>query len=202
MKWTSQRWIYSHFMYRKWNKKIKANLCNWKNGQAFRHIQTRAAFSACIRQSNKKRWPPPTNVASLASLGNGSNSNDAVTKIKVRNYEELTNFGCLVWETWIPIFFLSVFWGHCVFQVSLSGLVCSCDRLASLQIWIQVSWGGCLENEGRVALGECFDLCDLPYIILEFNGHLLRMASVPLNMNSSFSSFTFLPPLFHAFQHL
>lgn len=74
--------------------KIKANLCNWKNGQAFRHIQTRAALSACIRQSNKKRSPPPINVASLASLGN--DSNDAVTKIKARNYEVLTNFGCLV----------------------------------------------------------------------------------------------------------
>lgn len=62
----------------------------------FRHIQTWAAFSACMRQPNKKRWPPPTNVASLASLGNDSNSNDAATEIKARNYEVLTNFGCLV----------------------------------------------------------------------------------------------------------
>lgn len=113
-------WVYSHFMYRKWNKKIKANLCNWKNGQAFRHIQTWAAFSACIRQSHKKRSPPPTNVASLASLGSDSNSNSAVAKIKVRNYEVLTNFGCLVWETRSLIFFQSIFWGHHVFQVSLS----------------------------------------------------------------------------------
>lgn len=112
-------WVYSHSMSRKLNKKIEDNLRNWKNGQAFRNIQAWAAFSACIRQSNKKRWPPPTNVASLASLGNDSNSNDAVTKIKARNYEVLTNFGCLVWETWSPIFFQSVFWGHCVFQISL-----------------------------------------------------------------------------------
>lgn len=44
----------------------------------------------------KKRTLPPTNVASLASLGNDSNSNNAVTNIKVRNYEVLTNFDCLV----------------------------------------------------------------------------------------------------------
>lgn len=102
-------WVYSHFMYRKWNKKIKASLCNWQNEQAFRHVQTWAAFSACIRQPDEKRSPPPTNVASLASLGNDSNSNDAVAKIKVRNCEALTNFGCLVWETWSPgVFFQSV----------------------------------------------------------------------------------------------
>jgi len=76
--------------------KIKANLCNWKNGQAFRHLQTWADFSACIRQSNKKRLLPPTNVASLASLGTDSNSNNAVTKIKARNYEVWLNFGCLM----------------------------------------------------------------------------------------------------------
>lgn len=34
-------------------------------------------------------------MASVASLDNSSNSNDAVVKIKVRNYEVLTNFGCL-----------------------------------------------------------------------------------------------------------
>lgn len=58
--------------------------------------QTWAAFSSRIKQPNKKRSPPPTNVASLASLGTDRNGNDAGTKIKARNYEVLTNFGCLM----------------------------------------------------------------------------------------------------------
>lgn len=40
----------------------------------------------------KKRTLPPTN----APLGNDSNGNNAVTNIKDRNYEVLTNFDCLV----------------------------------------------------------------------------------------------------------
>lgn len=61
----------------------------------FSGIQTLAAISACSRQSNNERLPPPTNVALLASLGNDNNSTSAVTKIKARNHEVLTNFGCL-----------------------------------------------------------------------------------------------------------
>lgn len=64
----------------------------------FSDIQTLAAISACIRQSNNKRSPPPTNVALLASLGNHNNSTNAVTKIKARNHEVLTDFGFLAWE--------------------------------------------------------------------------------------------------------
>lgn len=111
----------------------------------------------------KKRTLPPTNVASLASLGNDSNSNNAVTNIKVRNYEVLTNFDCLVWETWNPAFFFSKHFLRtmCFPSISLIGLICSCSYSGSLLIWIQVSWGGWLENESSVARCESSDLRDL-----------------------------------------
>lgn len=143
-------WVYSHFTCRKWNMKMKANLYNWKNGQAFRHIQTWAAFSACIRQSNKKRSPPPTNVASLASLGTDRNGNDAVTKIKARNYEVLTNFGCQMWETWSQSFF-EVFFEDIVFSKYLSHwshlqlwlIGFSADLSTGVLGWVPGKWGQC-----------------------------------------------------------
>lgn len=137
----------------------------------------------------KKRTLPSTNVASLASLGNDSdsNSNNAVTNTKVRNYEVLTNFDCLVWETWNPAFFLKAFFEDNVFseyfshwshlQLQLLGFLADLDT--GVLGWVAGKWEQCSS-----LWKFWFTWSALCHV--EFIGHLPRMASLPSNVNLIF----------------
>lgn len=191
------------FMFRKWNKKIKGSLCNRKNGELSGIYKHRLLFLPVSGSLTKKRTLLPTN----ASLGNYSNN--AVTNIKVRNYEVLTNFDCLVWETWHPaffvvvvvgflffIFFLKAFFEDNVFskyfshwshlQLQLLGF------LAGVLGWVAGKWEQC-------SLLWTFWFMWSALYHVEFSGHLPRMVLLPSNMNLSFTSLTFFPLLFHTF---
>lgn len=139
-------WVYSHLCLGSEVRRLKAVYATGKMGELSGIYKHRLFFLPVA-----ERTLLPTNT----SLGN--DSNNAVTNIKVRNYEVL-------WAS--SLFFFFFFAKHflktmCFPSISLTGLICSCNYSGSLQ----VSWGGWLENESSVACCERSDLCDLPCIM-------------------------------------